>query len=90
MSRVNQEIAKFLAGYAGAETIGHWWMGIWGRQLLPIDMGWFTFTRDLNTLAMAAWPVVLAALVYFAWFHKARPATEQQELGVGGSGHATA
>ena len=74
MSGATREIAKALSGYAAAETIGHWWMGIWGRHLLPLDMGWFTFTPALNTFAMIIWPLVLAALVYYAWFHKPRPA----------------
>lgn len=70
MFHATREIAKALSGYAGAETIGHWWMGIWGRHLLPMDVGWFTFTPALNTFAMIVWPLVLAALVYFAWFYK--------------------
>jgi hypothetical protein len=67
MSSVTREIAKFLAGYAGAETIGHWAMWIWGQHLLPIDLGWFKFTAGLNNFAMIVWPVILAALVYYAW-----------------------
>ena len=70
MSNVTRDIAKVLCGYAGAETIGHWWMGVWGRHLMPMEMGWFTFTPAFNTFAMIAWPLVLAALVYFAWFYK--------------------
>ena len=73
MSSVTREIAKFLSGYAAAETLGHWWMGIWGRYLLPIDVGWFTFTPAFNTFAMIIWPLVLAALVYVGWFRKAEP-----------------
>ena len=74
MSSVTREIAKFLSGYAAAETLGHWWMGIWGRHLLPIDVGWFTFTPAFNAFAMIAWPLVLAALVYVGWFRKPAPA----------------
>jgi hypothetical protein len=87
MSNATREIAKVLCGYAGAETIGHWWMGIWGRDLLPMDLGWFTFTAAFNVFAMVAWPLVLIALVYVAWFRKADPT-----LGETGpvSPHATA
>jgi hypothetical protein len=70
MSEVKRDIAKVLCGYAGAETIGHWWMGIWGRDLLPMHIGSFTFTPALNTFAMIAWPLVLAALVYFGWWYR--------------------
>jgi hypothetical protein len=78
MSNTTREIAKFLSGYAGAETLGHWWMGIWGRHLLPIDLGWFTFTPTFNTFAMIVWPLVLAALVYVGWVRKAEPAVVEQ------------
>ena len=82
MSSVTREVAKVLCGYAGAETIGHWWMGIWGRHLLPMDLGWFTFTPGFNAVAMIAWPLVLAALVYFAWFTKAEAAVPRREPSV--------
>ena len=88
MSSVTREIAKFLSGYAAAETLGHWWMGIWGRHLLPMDVGWFTFTTTFNTFAMIFWPVVLAALVYMGWFRTAEPALVQ--AGSSPSRHATA
>jgi len=88
MSSVTREIAKVLTGYAGAETVGHWWMGIWGRHLLPIDMGWFTFTPALNTFAMIVWPLVLVALVYVAWFRKRETAFVEEGSSAGR--HATA
>jgi hypothetical protein len=74
MPPVTREVAKFLAGYAAAETIGHWWMGTWGRRLLPMDLGWFTFTRGVNTFAMTFWPLVLAGLVYLGWYRRPVPA----------------
>jgi hypothetical protein len=49
MTHIPREIAKFLSGYAAAETIGHWWMGTCGADLLPMDLGWFTFTSSVNT-----------------------------------------
>ena len=88
MSSITLEVAKFLSGYAAAETLGHWWIGIWGRHLLPMDVGWFTFTPAFNTFAMIVWPLVLAALGYFAWCRKAQPASVQAEPA--GRGHAMA
>jgi hypothetical protein len=70
MSGVTREVMKFLSGYAAAKTIGHWWMAIWGRHLLPIDMGWFTFTPAINAFAVAFWTLALIGLVYVAWFRR--------------------
>ena len=72
MTSIARETAKFFAGYAAAETLGHWWMGIWGKDLLPMDLGWFTFTASVNMFAMIAWPLVLIALVYVGWLHQGR------------------
>ena len=88
MSSVTREIAKFLSGYAATEAIGHWWMGTWGRHLLPMDVGWFTFTPAVNLFAMIIWPLVLAALVYYAWIRKAEPALDHRRE-VGGSLNVT-
>ena len=71
-----KEFAKFFAGIAASETIGHWWLGIWGGDLLPMKLSWFTFTSALNMFAMAFWPMLLAALVYYAWLRQA-PARER-------------
>lgn len=65
-----REIAKFASGVAAHETLGHWWLGTFGSQWLPIKLSWFTFTQEMNYAVMAAWPVVLAGLVYFAWFSR--------------------
>jgi hypothetical protein len=70
MARHAREFAKFVSGIAAHETLGHWWLGTFGRDWLPLKLSWFTFTREMNVVAMAAWPVVLAALVYFAWFSR--------------------
>jgi hypothetical protein len=72
MSTRRREFAKFFAGFAACETFGHWWFGIWARDLLPIKLKWFTFTPELNWFAMAFWPVALTALVYYAWLRKPR------------------
>jgi hypothetical protein len=68
-----RNVAIFVAGIAADETVGHWWLGLWGRNLLPLKLGWFTFTPELNWFAMAFWPVLLAAIVYFVWCRR-RPA----------------
>lgn len=79
MSTRSQEVAKFLAGIAASETLGHWWLGIWGGNVLPPKLPWFTFTSTMNTFAMIAWPVVLAALLYYAWVRKGgQPRSRQQ------------
>jgi hypothetical protein len=68
----SREAAKFLAGVAANETIGHWWLGLWGRELLPLKLPWFSFTERANTIVMIVWPIVLIGLVYYAWMRKAR------------------
>ena len=67
-----REVAKFLSGIAFHETIGHWWLGIWGKDLLPWKFSWFTLTSTINTVAMVIWPIVFIALVWFAWLRKPR------------------
>lgn len=62
--------AMFLAGIAADQTASHWWIGTLGRDLLPMQVGPITFTPMLNIGLMVAWPVVLAALVWYAWFRK--------------------
>lgn len=83
MSTHLREGAKFLAGFAAGETIGHLWLGMWGKHLLPMPLGWFTFTESMNAVVMMVWPIVLCTLVWFAWLrpigtgvglhHEARP-----------------
>ena len=68
-----RDIAKFFAGWAAAETVGHWALGLLGTDLFPITIGRFAFTNGWNLFAMAAWPVVLAALVYVGWSFGERP-----------------
>ncbi len=65
-----REVAKFLSGIAFHETLGHWWLGIWGQDMLPWKFSWFTFTNTINTVAMVIWPIVFIALVWFAWLRK--------------------
>ena len=65
-----REVAKFLSGIAFHETLGHWWLGIWGQHMLPWKFSWFTFTSTINTVAMVIWPIVFIAIVWFAWLRK--------------------
>jgi hypothetical protein len=65
-----REVAKFLSGIAFHETLGHWWLGIWGQHMLPWKFSSFTFTSTVNTVAMAIWPIVFIAPVWFAWLRK--------------------
>jgi hypothetical protein len=70
MSTSMREVAKFLSGIAANETLGHWWLGIWGKHLLPMQLGWFAWTDTMNTFAMVFWPIVLVTLVWYAWVRK--------------------
>lgn len=65
---------KVATGMVLSETLGHLWLGIWGRNLLPWQFGGFTFTETMNRYAMVGWPIALFVLVYFAWLR--RPSTE--------------
>jgi len=70
MSKYLREVAKFLSGIAATETLGHLWLGIWGKHMLPMELGLFTFTDTMNTVAMVFWPIALITLVWFAWVRK--------------------
>ena len=73
MTNTARDIAKFFAGVATSETLAHWWLGFWGSDLLPIQIGGFTFSSDWNMGVMVLWPIVLAAAIYFGWLHKDGP-----------------
>ena len=81
MKNVGKEIAKAAAGFAASETIGHWWMGLAGDKFLPLDLGWFTFTREMNHIVMIAWPLILVALVIYAWGMKPKEQTTTSGFG---------
>jgi len=72
MARIGRDIAKVLTGLALHETLGHWWLGIWGGHLLPLKIMGIEFTQTFNTYCMIAWPIVLMVLVYFAWLRQER------------------
>jgi len=65
-----RDVAKVVAGVAANETIGHWWLGTVGTRFLPIDFGWFSFTREANWFAMGAWPLVLGVCVWVGWLRR--------------------
>jgi hypothetical protein len=67
-----QQAAMFFAGIATWETLGHWWLGTVGRDALPIKVGQWNFGVEANWVAMTAWPIILAALVWYAWLRPAR------------------
>jgi hypothetical protein len=64
--------AMFLAGIAADESLGHWWLGTLGKDMLPMKVGPWSITADVNVGFMIAWPVVFAILVWYAWFRKER------------------
>lgn len=70
MSATSREVAKFLSGIAFHETLGHWWLGIWGKDMLPWEFSWFTFTSEMNTACMVVWPVLFLSLAWYAWLGK--------------------
>lgn len=72
-SHCGRDAAKFFAGLAAGETLGHWLLGLMGTDIFPITVGRFTFTSGWNTFAMILWPVALAALVYAGWIMGERP-----------------
>lgn len=84
-----REIAKFASGIAAHESLGHWWLGTFGREYLPIKLSWMTLGENVNYVAMVAWPIVLAALVYYAWLSKTPGRKPTAPAGRAGSMGAT-
>jgi hypothetical protein len=71
MNLNSKDVAKFFAGMVTHEMIGHAILGTWASHLLPMKLGFFTFTPELNIAAMVGWGLVLIALVHYAWFREA-------------------
>jgi len=71
MRRRTRDPLLVLVGMAASETLGHWWLGTVARDVLPIQIGnrW-TITPEFNLALMIIWPVILSALVWFAWFKR--------------------
>ena len=67
MSRRSRELSKFLSGVAFHEAVGHVWLGVWGTHLLPWKTTWFTFSQEMNQVAMIAWPIAFLVLVWYGW-----------------------
>lgn len=76
MSATSREFAKFLSGIAFNETLGHWWLGIWGKDMFPWEFPWFTFTNEMNTACIVVWPVLFFSLAWYAWCGKSVPKTK--------------
>jgi hypothetical protein len=72
MASQSHHLAVFLAGIAFQESLGHWWLGIWGRDILPIKLGPWSFTYETNLLFMIGWPIVLGSLVWYVWIRRQR------------------
>ncbi len=72
MRRPSRDLLLVLVGIVANETLGHWWLGTMGRDALPLKIGerW-TVTPEFNLALMILWPVVLAVLVWMAWFKRA-------------------
>ena len=66
-----RDLLLVLVGIAANETLGHWWLGTVGRDVLPLRIGdrW-TVTPEFNLALMILWPVILGILVWAAWFRK--------------------
>ena len=54
-----RQVAMVLVGYAANETFGHWWLGTLGRDMLPMRIGNWTVTPEMNVGFMIGWPIVL-------------------------------
>ena len=67
-----QQAAMFLAGITAWESLGHWWLGIWGQEYLPFTFAGYEFTANHNYVMMAVWPILTAILVWVAWFKPAK------------------
>ena len=72
MRRSSRDIVLVLVGIVANETLGHWWLGTFGKELLPMKFGPWNITTDVNVGFMIAWPIALAVLVWYAWFRKER------------------
>lgn len=69
MANQKKELAKFFAGFASAQIISHWGLGLFSENL-PLDFGFITLTEGLNTFAMVFWPIILVLSVYYGWIKK--------------------
>jgi hypothetical protein len=78
MTHKRRDAAIFVAGIASWETLGHWFIGLWARDLLPMNVLGFEFTAQMNTIAMVAWPAVFAGMAYIAWFRRPRATAASQ------------
>ncbi|HTD67116.1 MAG TPA: hypothetical protein VK846_11365 [Candidatus Limnocylindria bacterium] len=66
-----KEVAKFFAGAAAWETLGHLLMPFSG--LLPLRVFGFTYTQTMNTVQIIVAAIISLLLVYSAWIKNASP-----------------
>lgn len=69
MTNRKKELAKFFAGFATAQIIFHWGLGLFSVNL-PLNFSFITLTEGLNTFAMVFWPIILVLSVYYGWIRK--------------------
>jgi hypothetical protein len=67
-----RQAAMVLFGVAADETLGHWWLGTMGKDMLPMKVGPWSITSEVNVGFMIGWPIALAFLGWFAWYRKDR------------------
>lgn len=71
MSERTRDIAKFVAGFAANETLGHWMLGSFGTHLFPMKIAGISFTQEFNRFAMWMWLVVLLVSFVIGWHRRA-------------------
>ena len=71
MRKRSRDVLLVLVGVVANETVGHWWLGTMAKDVLPLRIGQhLTVTPEFNLALMIIWPVVLAVLVWLAWFRQ--------------------
>lgn len=69
MANRKKRIAKFFAGFASAQIMFHWGIGLFNVNL-PLDFGFIALTEGLNTFAMVFWPIIVVLSVYYGWIKR--------------------
>lgn len=59
-----REVAKFFSGFAANQVLTHGALALGGVEFTLFGIA---YTPRLNTVAVAAWAILFAVLVYFAW-----------------------
>ncbi|MDT0687369.1 hypothetical protein RM549_13945 [Salegentibacter sp. F188] len=69
MANRKKESAKFFTGFASAQIIFHWGIGLFNANL-PLDFGFIALTEGLNTFSIVFWPIILVFSMYYGWIKK--------------------